>query len=136
MIQTFREFEPAPDPFGRKWRVHFRWLQTATSIRHADTVDVKFGVSIDGAPFEERIVALPHPLLLELSRATGVPLTDGWCLKLAALHLEHMIETGEDIEKTLVTPSADELGAYAAVLKKQTEDRTAALTSFGLQTVE
>jgi hypothetical protein len=127
MLATFREFEPAPDPFGRKWHVHFRWLQTATSIRHADTVDVKFGVSADGAPFEERIVALPLPVLLDLSQRTGIPLSDGWCLKLAALHLQHMIESGEDIEKTLVTASADELSVYAAQLKKQAEAKIAAL---------
>jgi len=127
MLRTFREFEPAPDPFGRKWRVHFSWLQTGISIRHADTVDVKFAVSVDGAPFEERIVALPHPALLDLSHSTGQPLSDGWCLKLAALHLQHMIETGEDIEKTLVTPSPDELRTYAAALTKQADARTAAL---------
>jgi len=107
--------------------VHFSWLQTGISIRHADTVDVKFAVSVDGAPFEERIVALPHPALLDLSHSTGQPLSDGWCLKLAALHLQHMIETGEDIEKTLVTPSPDELRTYAAALTKQADARTAAL---------
>jgi hypothetical protein len=127
MLKTFREFETAPDPFGRKWRVHFRWLQTGISIRHADTVDVKFGVSVDESPFEERVVALPHPVLLDLSHKTGIPLSDGWCLKLAALHLQHMIETGEDIEKTLVTASADELQIYAAQLKKQAEARISAL---------
>jgi hypothetical protein len=127
MLETFREFETAADPFGRKWRVHFRWLQTAISIRHADTVDVKFGVSLDGAAFEERIVALPHPALLDLSLSTNVPLTDGWCLKLAALHLQHMIETGEDSEKTLVTVSAPELQTYAGQLKKQAGSQVAAL---------
>ena len=127
MLKTFREFELGPDPFGRKWRVHFRWLQTAISIRHADTVDAKFGVSADGAPFEERIVALPHPALLVLAHSSGVPLSDGWCMKLAALHLQHMIESGEDIEKTLVTPLPEELHVYAAALQKQADARTAAL---------
>jgi hypothetical protein len=128
MLETFRQFEPGPDPFGRKWHVHFRWLQTATSIRHADTVDVKFGVSADGAPFEERVIALSLPVLLDLAHRSGVPLSDGWCLKLAALHLQHMIESGEDIEKTLVTTSAEELGLYASQLKKQGEARIAALS--------
>ena len=117
-MQNFREFEAGPDPFGRKWKAHFRWLQTATSIRHADTVDVKFGVSVDDQPFEERIVALPHPALLALSKSTGHRLTDAWCLKLAALHLVHMIETGEDIEKSLVTVPAEELGRYAEKLRQ------------------
>jgi hypothetical protein len=118
MLENFREFDAGPDPFGRKWKAHFRWLQTAISIRHADTVDVKFGVSVDDEPFEERVVALPHAILLALSKNSGHPLTDAWCLKLAALHLNHMIETGEDIEKTLVTVQADELGRYAEQLKQ------------------
>jgi hypothetical protein len=118
MLENFRQFDAGPDPFGRKWKAHFRWLQTAISIRHADTVDVKFGVSVDDEPFEERVVALPHATLLALSKNSGHPLTDAWCLKLAALHLNHMIETGEDIEKTLVTVQADEQGRYAEQLKQ------------------
>ena len=39
---NFRQFEAGPDPFGRKFQVMFKWLQTAISMRHADTVDVKF----------------------------------------------------------------------------------------------
>jgi hypothetical protein len=118
MLENFRQFDAGPDPFGRKWKAHFRWLQTAISIRHADTVDVKFGVSVADEPFEERVVALPHATLLVLSKNSGHLLTDAWCLKLAALHLNHMIETGEDIEKTLVTVQADELGRYAEQLKQ------------------
>lgn len=113
MIQTYRQFEVGPDPFGRKWNVEFRWLQTGISIRHADTVDVKFEVSTVDEPRQERVVAMRHPDLLELSKKTGHGLTDAWCLKLAAQHLKHMIESGEDIEKTLVTVPAGELGVYA-----------------------
>ena len=117
-MENVREFELGPDPFGRKWKVHFRWLQTGISIRHADTVDLKFGVSADGEPFEERVIALPHPALLAVSKKIGHPLTDAWCLKLAVLHLVHMIETGEDIEKTLVTVQLDELERYAGELQR------------------
>jgi hypothetical protein len=113
MSESYRQFEAGPDPFGRKWQVHFRWLQTGISIRHADTVDVKFGVSVDGGPFEERVIALSHPALLALSQKTGHPLTDAWCLKLAARHLKHMIKSGEDIEKTLVAAPPQEMEAYA-----------------------
>ena len=117
MIMNAREFQAGPDPFGRTWQVHFGWLQTGTSIRHADTVDVKFGVSADGEPFEERVIALPHPALLAVSAKMGHPLTDPWCMKLAALHLKRMIETGEDIEKTLVTVQPNELERYASELQ-------------------
>ncbi|HTW66973.1 MAG TPA: hypothetical protein VME17_20275 [Bryobacteraceae bacterium] len=113
MPENFRDFTVGPDPFGRTWQVYFRWLQTGISIRHADTVDVKFFVSTEGVPPEERVIALPHPALLALSQDLGHPLTDTWCLKLAALHLKHMLETGEDMEKTLVTVQPAELHAYA-----------------------
>src|SRR5262249_55237240 len=109
-------FTAGPDPFGRMWDVEFRWLQTAISIRHADTVDVKYIVSAEGEPRQEKVLALPHPALLELSRETGHPLTDPWCMKLAAAHLRSMIESGEDLEKTLVTLSEDDLRRAGGVL--------------------
>lgn len=117
MIENFRQFQAGPDPFGRMWQVHFSWLQNGISIRHADTVDVKFGVSTENQPFEERVIALPHPALLTLSDKAKHPLTDAWCLKLAALHLKHMLETGEDMEKILVTPEPAELEQYASEVK-------------------
>ena len=117
MLENFRQFQAGPDPFGRNWQVHFNWLQTGISIRHADTVDVKFAASPAGEPFEERIIALPHPALLLVSDKVGHPLTDAWCLKIAALHLKHMIESGEDFEKTLVTPLAEEIERYARQLQ-------------------
>jgi hypothetical protein len=118
MLHDFRDFTVGPDPFGRTWQVYFRWLQTGISIRHADTVDVKFGVSTEGFPSEERVIALHHPDLLALSKDLDHPLTDTWCLKLAGLHLEHMLTTGEDMEKTLVTVQPAELKAYARELEK------------------
>src|SRR3954454_23706369 len=112
MSDQTRLFEAGPDPFGRMWKVQFRWLQTGISIRHADTVDVKFAVSSDGIAPEEKIVALPHPALLDLVKKTGRKLTDPLCMRLAAAHLKHMIETSEDMEKTLVTVSPEEMSAY------------------------
>lgn len=111
---SYRQFEAGPDPFSRIWQVEFRWLQTGISIRHADTVDVKFEVSTVDEPKQERVIALRHPDLLALAKKTGHPLTDPWCLKLAALHLQHMIKTGEDLEKTLVTVPRSHLEQYAA----------------------
>ena len=103
MAHNHRRFEAGPDPFGRTWEAEFRWLQTAISIRHSDTIDVKFVIWTEGEPKQEKVIALSHAGLLELSAKTGHPLTDPWCLKLAATHLRHMIESGEDLEKTLVT---------------------------------
>jgi hypothetical protein len=116
MPDTFREFQAGPDPFGRTWQVHFDWLQNGISIRHADTIDVKFAVSAAGEPFEERIIALPHPALLVVSKNVGHALTDAWCLKIAALHLRHMLKTGEDLEKTLITVQSEEIDRYAREL--------------------
>jgi hypothetical protein len=112
MSDQSRLFDAGPDPFGRMWRVQFRWLQTAISIRHADTVDVKFFVTPDGGEPEEKVIALQHPVLLSIVREGNRKLSDPLCMRLAAAHLKHMIETSEDMDKTLVTVSARELTAY------------------------
>jgi hypothetical protein len=109
MSDQSRLFDAGPDPFGRMWRVQFRWLQTGISIRHADTVDVKFFVTPEGGETEEKIIALPHPILLDITKETGRKLTDPLCLRLAAAHLKQMIETSDDMDKTLVTVSRREL---------------------------
>ena len=115
MAETFRRFSAGPDPFGRTWQVEFKWLQTGISIRHSDTVDVKFLLWAEDEPRQEKVIALPHPSLLELSGETGHPITDPWCLKLAARHLRSMILSAQDWEKTLVTLSMDDLRRAALV---------------------
>lgn len=112
MSDQSRLFEAGPDPFGRMWKVQFRWLQTGISIRHADTVDVKFFVTPDGGAPEEKVIALPHEDLLELFTRRGRKLSDPACLRIAAAHVKHMIETFEDMDKTLVTVSPEEMAAY------------------------
>ena len=112
MSDQSRLFEAGPDPFGRMWKVQFRWLQTGISIRHADTVDVKFLVTPANGESEEKVVALPHAALLNLTVGRGEKLSDPLCMRLAASHMRHMIETAEDMDKTLVTLTADELDAY------------------------
>lgn len=123
MSEQARLFEAGPDPFGRMWKVQFRWLQTGISIRHADTVDVKFFVTPDGGETEEKVIALPHPMLLQLTE-NGRKLTDSYCMRLAAEHLKYMIETTEDMEKTLVTVSREELASYHQKLNGVTVSRS------------
>jgi hypothetical protein len=125
MADQSRLFQAGPDPFGRMWKVQFRWLQTGISIRHADTVDVKFFVTPDGGETEEKVIALPHPDLLNLCRSRGRKLSDPYCLRLAAAHLRHMIETSEDMDKTLVTVRPLELAAYDEELLGVTVPRSA-----------
>lgn len=112
---NFREFTAGPDPFGRTFQVLFEWLQTAISIRHSDTVDAKFVLRTDDTR-SQKTIAIAHADLLQLSRQTGHELTDAWCARLAAAHLIHLVETGEDLEKDLVTVSYRHLEAYAAAL--------------------
>jgi hypothetical protein len=112
-MMSFRQFDAGPDPFGRKYKVLLKWLQTAISIRHADTVDVKFILEDDAGVTSEKTIALPHAELLAASKSTSRPMDDAWCGRIAAMHLVHLIETGEDMEKDLVTLSKAEVLAYA-----------------------
>jgi hypothetical protein len=118
-MQNFREFDAGPDPFGRKFQAMLKWLQTAISIRHADTVDVRFVLVDEAASRSEKTIALPLPDLLRLSRETGRTMDDPWCARLAARHLLHLVETGEDMEKNLVTVGYDELRNYAAGIARE-----------------
>jgi len=115
-MQNFRQFEAGPDPFGRKFQVFFKWLQTAISIRHSDTVDVKFELRDDNGARTEKTIALPHADLLKVSRDTSRKMDDPWCSRLAELHLLHLVETGEDMEKDLVTMTLADLKRYAEQL--------------------
>ncbi|HEY2018314.1 MAG TPA: hypothetical protein VGH38_32640 [Bryobacteraceae bacterium] len=109
---NFRQFEAGPDPFGRKFQVMFKWLQTAISIRHSDTVDVKFILVDEEGGRTEKTIALPHADLQRVSRDTNRAMDDPWCARLAELHLLHLVATGEDMEKDLVTVTLPDLKRY------------------------
>ena len=115
---SYREFEAGPDPFGRKFQVMFKWLQTSISIRMADTVDVKFILEDENGARTEKTIALPNADLLRVSRETGRPIDDPWCARLAASHLIYLVETGEDMEKDLVTALPADLNRYADQLAR------------------
>ena len=117
MSVPFRYFT-TPDLFGSPVQVEFRWIQNGIAIRHADTVDVKFEIVSEGQR-EEKILALPHPVLLRVASETGHPVTDPWCSRLAALHLRYMMETGDDLEKPLVTLTAQQIARYAEQLNAE-----------------
>ncbi len=123
---NFRQFEAGPDPFGRKFQVMLKWLQTAISIRHADTVDVKFVLTGDDDSRTEKTIALPHAFLTQVSKETGRAMDDPWCARLAAKHLMHLVDTGEDMEKELVTVSLPELQRYAGELARTEKEASKA----------
>jgi hypothetical protein len=110
MASDWRVFQAGPDPFGRVWEVQLLWLQTATAIRHSDAVDVKFLLA-SGDERVEKVIALRHPDLVALSSRTARPITDPWCMELAAAHLRRMVETGRDMDKPLVTCRLEDLAA-------------------------
>jgi hypothetical protein len=115
-MQNFRNFSAGEDPFGRQWDAEFRWQQTGISIRHADTVDVKWELR-SGEEVQEKVIALPHPALLSFCAATNQPLTDALCMKLAALHLKRMVTWWEDMDKTLVTIGEREMREHFDTLQ-------------------
>ena len=115
---SFRQFEAGPDPFGRKFQVLFKWLQTAISIRHADTVDVKFILVDENGGRSEKTMALPHADLQRIAHESGRKMDDPWCARLAESHLLHLVSTGEDMEKDLVTVPYADLARYAAEIAR------------------
>jgi hypothetical protein len=116
VMDNFREFDAGPDPFGRTYHVMFKWLQTAISIRHANTVDVQFLVN-DGSNVLKRTVAMHDAQLTAQSKKTGRLMDDAWCARLAALHLKNMIETAEDFDKDLVTLTPEQIAEYDEVIR-------------------
>jgi hypothetical protein len=123
---SFRQFEAGPDPFGRKFQVLFKWLQTAISLRHSDTIDVKFVlISEDGAA-AEKTIAIPDADLRRARAELGRPIDDAWCARLAQLHLLHLVQTGEDMEKDIVTVAFADLQKHAAELARREAGEIAA----------
>lgn len=116
---NFRQFNAGPDPFGQKYDVFFKWLQTAISTRHSDTVDVKFVLVGPDGERTEKTIALPHADLLRVSQETGRAIDDPWCSRIGALHLLYLVETGEDMEKDIITVLPADLKRYAVDLVRQ-----------------
>ena len=113
---NFRQFEAGPDPFGRKFQALFQWLQTAISLRHADTIDVKFTLVDEAGVQTAKTIALPRPGVIRAAAQAGRAVDDAWCARLAALHLLRLVRTGDDMEKDLVAVSPADLERHAAEL--------------------
>jgi len=72
----------------------------------------------DGSTQLKRTVALPNAELKARCAQTGRKMDDGWCARIAALHLKYMIETAEDFDKSLVTLSPAQIAEYDDVITK------------------
>ncbi|HVW83613.1 MAG TPA: hypothetical protein VHB50_02995 [Bryobacteraceae bacterium] len=120
-MENFREFEAGPDPFGRTWRAYFKYLQTAISIRHSDSVDVCYVVD-NGEETVKKIVVIPHADLRAYAERTGRKISDSWCSRIAVLKLRHAIETAEDLEKEYLQVTPREIQEYDAAIQTWEEE--------------
>ena len=116
MSDNLRRFE-VTDPFGRNWQVEFRWQQNAISIRHSDSVDCKY-YARSGEESRELVVALPHALLGATAKAHGREVSDAWCLRLAGLHVRHMLANCADVEGPVATVEAEQLERYSRTIEE------------------
>ena len=72
----------------------------------------------DGTSTITRTVAMQDAELKAHCKKTARMMDDAWCARLAALHLQHMIETAEDFDKSLVTLSAAQIVEYDNLIRE------------------
>jgi len=101
---NYREFKTQSTLTGQDYQCRFVYLQTAISLRHSDTVDVKFRVNGEGV-----VVALPHTAWVEYQNRAKQPLTDERAARVAAGILRESLERGDDVELLELNPEADEV---------------------------
>ena len=93
----YRKFECVSQAGGTRYHCSFIFLQTAISLRHSDTVDVRYLVN------GKRItVALPHVAFAEYNRRAGRDLTDEEAGAIAARYLKEVLEKGGEVEDLAV----------------------------------
>ncbi len=98
----YRNFQVRSRLNQQPYSCHLVYLQTAISLRHSDTVDVKFRVNGKGV-----VVALPHPAWPEFQKQTGAPLTDDLAARVAAALLSEALERGDDVELLDLNPTVE-----------------------------
>src|ERR1700748_459500 len=98
LMENFRDFEVGPDPFGQTWHAQFKYLQTAISIRHSDSVDVRY-ILESGSERIQKTVVIQNADIRAYAKRTGRPVSDAWCSRIAMCKLKQVIETAEDIDR-------------------------------------
>ena len=97
---NYAEFAVRSPLDGTAYQCRFHTLVTGISLRHSDTVDVKFLVNGTGV-----VLALPHAAFAEYRRKTGRALTDRDAIWVAALALKELLERGERVDVPVLTLS-------------------------------
>jgi hypothetical protein len=121
LMENFRDFEAGPDPFGRTWHVQFKYLQTGISIRHSDSVDVRFILDNGETPVQKTVV-IQNADIRAYGARTGRPVSDPWCSRIAMCKLRYAIGTGEDLEKDYLPVTAHEIEEFDSQIKKWEDD--------------
>jgi hypothetical protein len=124
-MENFRDFEVGPDPFGQKWYAHFKYLQTGISIRHSNSVDVRYVLDNgpdDGNVRMQKTVVIQNADIRAYTTRTGRKISDAWCSRIAMCKLRYVIETAEDLEKDYLLVTAREIEEFDSAIKKWEED--------------
>jgi hypothetical protein len=120
-MENFRDFDAGPDPFGRTWHAQFKYLQTGISIRHSDSVDVRY-VLENGEERMQKTVVIQNADIRAYCDRAGRILSDSLCSRIAVCKLRYVIETAEDLEKEYLTVTPHEIEEYDAKIKKWEDD--------------
>lgn len=116
MMENFRDFNAGTDPFGRTWHAQFKYLQTGISIRHSDSVDVRY-VLDNGEEQMQKTIVIPNADIRAYAKRTGRPVSDAWCSRIAMCKLRDSIETAEDLEKDYLPVTAHEIEEFDSRIK-------------------
>lgn len=95
----------------KRYHCRFYNLMTGISLRHSDTVDVKF--LVDGKPV---VIALPHAALSEYRQHTRQVLTDAETIQMAGLFLKKTLEKEGLDEDRMLVPSIQQTMDLAGVI--------------------
>jgi hypothetical protein len=121
-MENFRDFKAGPDPFGRLWHAQFKYLQTGISIRHSDSVDVRYvldnGEVDNGKAQVQKTIVIQNADIRAYAARTGRPVSDAWCSRIAMCKLRYAIESAEDLEKDHLQVTAHEIEEYDSKIKK------------------
>jgi hypothetical protein len=120
-MENFRDFETEADPFGRIWHVRFKYLQTGISIRHSDSVDVRF-ILESGEERIQKTVVIPLAEIRAYGERAGRQVSDAWCSRLAAGRVRDVIATAEDFEKDYLVVTPAEIERYDKMIRKWEEE--------------